>query len=215
MNRPLLVHLQATLASLSPSERVVGEYVLDNPEKVIHLPIADMRKQSGKCVDTIMGFCRRVGLKGYSDLKVTIARELGRSHSSSGTVPQNESPLKIILRLHAADIQKTSTMNSPETILRAIQALAVAKRIELFSAGVCFAAAYVAFCEFQRMGFDASALIDLHMQVIAATRLDKTDVAFGICSGIQPETARCLKIARARSFDYLSYEHKVTSKHSH
>jgi len=197
MKCPLLVYLQANLASLGSSERVVGEYVLANPDKVIHLSIADMRKQSGKCVDTIMGFCRQVGLKGYSDLKITLARELGQVHPANDPVHKNESPLRLILRLHAADIQKTLTMNSPETILRATQALAVAKHIELFSKGVCFAAAYMAFCEFQRMGFDASAMIDSHMQLVAATRLDKTDVAFGICSGIQPETAQCLKIARA------------------
>jgi DNA-binding MurR/RpiR family transcriptional regulator len=78
MKRSLLRHLEAILASFSSGERRVAEYVLAHPEKVIHLSIADMRRQSGKSLDAILGFCRRLGLKGYSDLKITLALELGR-----------------------------------------------------------------------------------------------------------------------------------------
>jgi DNA-binding MurR/RpiR family transcriptional regulator len=64
---------------LSSGEQLVAKYVLANARKIIHLPIGETRRKSGACVDAIMHFCRRFGLNGYTDLKITLARELGRA----------------------------------------------------------------------------------------------------------------------------------------
>jgi len=77
--RPLLEFLQANLDSLKPRDRSIAEYILANAEHILALTFAEMRANSGACNDAILGFCRRYGLRGYRDLKITLARELGRS----------------------------------------------------------------------------------------------------------------------------------------
>ena len=50
MQRPLLVYLQAILPSLNPTERQIGEYILEDPERVLSSSISDMRRGSGASV---------------------------------------------------------------------------------------------------------------------------------------------------------------------
>jgi DNA-binding MurR/RpiR family transcriptional regulator len=64
--RPLLVYLQAILPSLNPTERQIGEYILEDPERVLSSSISEMRRGSGASVGSIVGFCRTLGVKGFA-----------------------------------------------------------------------------------------------------------------------------------------------------
>jgi DNA-binding MurR/RpiR family transcriptional regulator len=59
--RPLLIYLQAILPSLNPTERQIGDYVLEDPERVLSSSISDMRRGSGASVGSVVGFCRTLG----------------------------------------------------------------------------------------------------------------------------------------------------------
>src|SRR5580698_4628724 len=76
--RPVLVYLQAILPSLNPVERVIAQYVLDDPERTLSSSIAELRRGSGASVGSIIGFCRSLGAKGFADFKITLARELSQ-----------------------------------------------------------------------------------------------------------------------------------------
>src|SRR5512145_3126277 len=55
------------------------------------------------------------------------------------------------------------------------------------------------------IGIAATTQSDSHLQLIAATQLQKGDVAFGIsCSGSTHETVQCLQIARENKATTLS-----------
>src|SRR4030081_60388 len=77
--RPILTYLQGILASLNPTERLIAECVLADPEKVITSSIAEIKRDSGASVGSIVGFCRRLGLKGFADFKIALARDLAQS----------------------------------------------------------------------------------------------------------------------------------------
>jgi DNA-binding MurR/RpiR family transcriptional regulator len=198
--RPLLVYMQGVLPTLNPTERRIAEYVLADPERVISSSIAEIRKGSGASVGSIVGFCRNLGLKGFADFKIALAREMaqgGLPASMEGAVPDG-SVFERVFHFHAQSLVGTLQIN-PEPMLRdASRALQRAKRIELFSIGMSYPVAYMAACKFRLIGLPADAPFDSHMQVIAATQLQKGDVAFGIsCSGSTRETVQCLQVARA------------------
>src|ERR671937_365962 len=83
LQRPLLVYLQAILPSLNPTERLIGEYVLQDPERVLSSSISEMRRGSGASVGSIVGFCRSLGVKGFADFKIALARELAQAGLSA------------------------------------------------------------------------------------------------------------------------------------
>ena len=196
--RSLLVYLRGILASLKPTERLIAECVLADPEKVITSSIAEIRKDSGASVGSIVGFCRRLGLKGFADFKIALARDLAQAGLSAGDA-QNGSLFEKVFHFHAQSLMETLQINSEAVFERAAQVIEKARRIEFFSIGISYPVAYTAYCKFQLIGLTASSQFDSHIQLIAATQMKPSDVAFGIsCSGTTRETVQCLEVAKAK-----------------
>lgn len=195
---PLLTYLQGILASLNPTERLVAECVLADPERVIGSPIADIKKLSGASVGSIIGFCRKLGLKGFADFKLTLARDLAQSGLSAADIPENGSLIEKVFRFHAESLVDTLQINAQSTLERASEWIQKSRKIEFFSVGLSYPVAYTAYCKFILLGLPAFAQPDPHMQLIGATQLKVGDLAFGIsCSGSTRETVQCLEVAKA------------------
>ncbi|MCX6622722.1 MAG: MurR/RpiR family transcriptional regulator [Acidobacteria bacterium] len=198
--RPLLVYMQGVLGSLNPTERLIADYIVKDPERVLYHTISEMKQQTGASVGSIVGFCRTLGVGGFGDLKIALAREMaGGQFGEPAGDPQDDSVFEQVFRLHAKSLAETRQINSDETMLQAAAALAKAHRIHLFSTGLSQPVAYTAYCKFRLIGLSAYCDSDTHMQLIAATQMAKGDVAVGIsCSGCTQETVQCMQVARER-----------------
>jgi DNA-binding MurR/RpiR family transcriptional regulator len=181
-----------------------------------------MRDGSGASVGSIVGFCRSLGLKGFADFKIALARELAQSGFSGfapgpdGSSTQNGTVFEKVFQFHVQSLVDTLQINSQETMRRAAQALERARRIELFAIGISYPIAYLASCKLRLIGLPASTQFDSHMQLIAATQMRKGDVAFGIsCSGATSETVRCLEVARSRGARTICLTNSVRSPITH
>ncbi len=197
--RPVLIYLQAMLPSLNPVERVIALYVLRDPEKILSSSIAELRRGSGASVGSIISFCRSLGVKGFAEFKITLARELSQGGLS---VPpkagqENGSVFQNVFEFQSQCLRETLQLNSPDQLEKVSRVLERARRIEFFSIGMSYPVAYTACAKLKLIGLRAAAECDSHLQMINATQLRKGDVAFGIsCSGSTTETVRCLEIAR-------------------
>ncbi len=218
LRRPLLIYIQGTLPSMNPTERLIANHILEDPERVLTSSIADMRDGSGASVGSIVGFCRSLGSKGFADFKIALARELAQSGFSGFTPAQdgglaNEgSVFDKVFQFHAQCLMDTLQINSQETMRQVAHALERARRIECFAIGISYPIAYLASCKFRLIGLPASTQFDSHMQLIAATQLRKGDIAFGIsCSGSTSETVRCLEVARSRGARTICLTNSVKS----
>jgi RpiR family transcriptional regulator, carbohydrate utilization regulator len=199
--RPLLVYIQATLPSLKPTERQIGEYILQDPERVLSSSISEIRRGSGASVGSIVGFCRTLGMKGYAEFKITLARELAQGGFSAPpkTLDGQTGPslFESVFQFHDQSLKDTFQLNSEETLEKASRILELARRIEFFSIGMSYPVAYTACYKLRLIGLPAATQCDAHLQLLAATQLQKGDVAFAIsCSGNTKETVDCLQTAR-------------------
>ena len=203
LKRPLLVYLQATLPSLNPAERLIAEYILKDPERILFSSISQMRHGSGASVGSIVGFCRSLGVKGFADFKITLARELAQGGFSASQKAMNGredlSLFRNVFEFHSQSLKETEQLNRAENLERASRVLESAGRIEFFSIGMSYPVAYTACAKLRLIGLPAATECDSHLQLVNATQLGKGDVAFGIsCSGSTNETVRCLEIAREK-----------------
>ena len=215
--RPLLVYIQGILTSLNPTERLIADYVLRDPERILSSSIAETRDGCGASVGSIVGFCRSLGLKGFAEFKIALARELAQS-GFAGLAPgaaansENGTVFEKVFQFQAQCLVDTLHINSQETLRQAARALERAHRIELFAIGISYPIAYLAACKLRLIGLPASTQFDSHMQLIAATQLRKGDLAFGIsCSGATSETVRCLEVARSRGAAAICLTNSVKS----
>lgn len=194
---PVLTHIKGMLASLNPTERIIGDFVLADPEKVIRSSISEMNQASGASVGSIVGFCRRLGLQGFTEFKIALAQDLAQSGLPAARSQQSGSVFEKVFAFHAQSLTETLQINSQDTFERVAQALNNARRIEFFSIGLSHPVAYTAACKFTLIGMSAATQIDSHIQLISATQMKAGDVAFGIsCSGATRETVQCLEVAK-------------------
>jgi RpiR family transcriptional regulator, carbohydrate utilization regulator len=196
---PLLPYIKGILASLKPKERLIAEQVLADPEKVITLPIAEFAKAAGASVGSTVGFCRRVGLDGFADFKIALARDLAQAALSAGESTPSASLFEKVFQFHSHSLTETLRVNPLTVLERAAKMLDEANRIEFFSIGLSYPVAYTAYCKFILLGLQSSAQSDAHMQLITATQMNPGDLAFGIsCPGTTRETVQCMEVAKAR-----------------
>jgi DNA-binding MurR/RpiR family transcriptional regulator len=196
---PLIVYMRGILASLNPTERLIAECVLADPEGAISSSIAQLSTACDASVGAIVGFCRRVGLKGFADFKIALARDLAQSGLPTGGSKQNGAIFEQVFQFHAQSLSETLQLNSEAGFKRVAQAMERGRRIEFFSIGLSYPVAYTAYCKFLLIGLPVSAQYDSHVQLINATQLKSGDVAFGISlSGATRETVQCLEVAKAK-----------------
>lgn len=196
---PLLSYLRGIVASLRPSERLIAEHVLSDPEKAVSTSITDLKQACGTSLGSVVSFCQRLGYKGFADFKIALARELALSGLPAAETTENDPLLNKVFRFHKSSLDETLRINSRATFDRVAQTLENAERIEFFATGLSRPVAYTAYCKFVLIGLRVGTQSDAHLQLINATQLKKGDVAFGVsCSGATRETVQCLEVAKAR-----------------
>jgi RpiR family transcriptional regulator, carbohydrate utilization regulator len=122
------------------------------------------------------------------------------------------SVLDSVLKYHLQNLSNSNRLNSEKTLKEAAHFLEQAQRIEFFSIGMSYPVAYPACDELRLIGLPATIQFDTHLQIIAATQLQKGDVAFGIsCSGRTCGTVKCLQIARENKASTISLSNCMRS----
>src|SRR5437762_9931350 len=132
LKRPLLVYLQATLPSLNPAERLIAEYILKDPERILFSSISQIRHGSGASVGSIVGFCRTLGVKGFASFKISLARELAQGGFSAGLRDgqQPSSLYESVFQFHVQCLRETLQLNTKATFEQASRTIELARRIE-------------------------------------------------------------------------------------
>ncbi len=75
--------LSTESATMAPAQRRLASYLLEHLSSAPDLGITDLAEEAGVSVGTISLLCRRLGLRGYQDLRLGLARE-AVSLSASG-----------------------------------------------------------------------------------------------------------------------------------
>lgn len=68
--------IRASLELMRNSERKVANCVLQDPASVVSYSITELAEKAGTSEPTVIRFCRRLGLRGYMDLRLSLARDL-------------------------------------------------------------------------------------------------------------------------------------------
>jgi DNA-binding MurR/RpiR family transcriptional regulator len=61
---------------MTPVEQRIANFILENPRKIINMPVKDIAANSNTSDAAIVRFAKRVGLAGIKELKVELAKEL-------------------------------------------------------------------------------------------------------------------------------------------
>ncbi|EOD00088.1 MurR/RpiR family transcriptional regulator [Caldisalinibacter kiritimatiensis] len=204
MDKGILTKIKQGFDTFSPSEKKVGQYILENPEETIGLSIMELSKKCNTSEATVIRFCRTLNLKGYQELKLAISIDLTKNKENKRIIHEvidaDDSPEMILAKISAGSIkaiEDTQNVLSTEALEKAIEAIDNARRIYIFSAGASSVVALDAKYKFMRINIPVEMYFDNHMQLTTSVHVTEKDVAIGISnSGKTKDVLQALSIAK-------------------
>jgi DNA-binding MurR/RpiR family transcriptional regulator len=185
-----MVAIRSILPSAPPAERRVAEGILAQPEGIPRLSIRDLARRSATSEATVVRFCKRAGFAGYPELRSAIAIQLGRAtarHRRSwmelADVGPDDALGEIVTKVGERDAQAiTDTVEQLDLAVlgRVIEAMATARRIDIYGIGASGLVAIDLEHKLRRIGVPATAAVDGHTAMTSAALLAEGDVAIGI-----------------------------------
>ncbi len=151
-------------STLSPKQRQLARFILDNEDMVAFASASDIGEQVGASAATVVRFCRALGYQGYTDLQATIrtqfpqyrtAVEKMAAHLANGGPGDNLAAR--VAQTGTQNIQDTMSQVSGDTLAAAAAAIARARHIRIFGSGLSAPAAMLIEHSFLSLGFSARA----------------------------------------------------------
>ena len=201
----VLVRIRAVAPSLRPAQRRVADAVLRDPAGTAELPIGRLAQECATSVATVMRFCRSAGFQGYPELRLALARETGRESAGDGPVlspdiGHDDSLADIVAKIafsDAAAVQDTAATLDLGALAGAVDAVATARRIDVYGIGASGFVGQDLHQKLHRIGLLAFAWPDPHAALTSAALLDAGCVAIGIShTGSTIDTVDALRVAR-------------------
>ena len=198
--KSIILQIRSHYDKLGRGERKIADCILADPHAVLPLTITEFSKKAGCGAATLVRFAKRLGFAGYQELKIAIAQEISTLSAENEQVVSSESCYSIFsrkLRDALVALQETRFTLDPGLMDAAAQKIMHAKRIAIFGLGNSAAIAHDAQHKFLRIGLDAMACSDNHLQAIIASHLDADSVAIGIShSGRSVDIVQALHLAQ-------------------
>jgi len=203
----MLDRIRASIPALPPAEQRVAKLVLVDPRSFASLPVAELAERAHVSKPTVVRFCRSVGYDGLADFKLKLAGSVNEGvpfvHRA---VDEDDKPADIIVKVidnAVSALLKYRNDATSNAFERAMVALAEAgrsgRRIEFYGVGNSGIVAQDAQHKFFRLGVNAVAYSDGHVQVMSATMLQPGDCLVIISnSGRSRDLLDAAEIARKK-----------------
>jgi DNA-binding MurR/RpiR family transcriptional regulator len=204
INDNILIKIRDMKDSLTPVEKRVAVYILENLEDIPHLSIRNLAQLIKISDASVLRFCKTMGYNGYRSFIVSISASLGsmdEEQKDEYTDIQPGDDLSTIIsnisRNNSKSIEDTLSVIDKKEIARAVKVLRESNRIVFFGMGASGLVCRDAEQKFSRINKMCHTYADGHSQLTAAALLEKSDVAIFISnSGNTVEILDSLEIAK-------------------
>ena len=184
MPTKLLRQIKNTLPELRKSEKLVAEFVLKDPKSVITMKTAEASAEIGISEPTLIRFCKALGFSGYQEFKINLSQQLAADdYFVMYEIEEDDSIHDLCEKVFDTTISEILNVRSQidqDVLESAIEALANAKRVEVYAFGGSAPVAMDAQHKFFRLKISSSFISDPHIQLMSANSLSKNDVVLAI-----------------------------------
>ena len=205
----VLIRVRGALPNLRPAEQRVAAAVLADPAGVSESSITALARQCETSETTVLRFCRAIGLAGYPDLRLALARaaqEQEGDQSASGPVSSDisrtDSLADVVATITHADaraVEDTAAAMDLGALEAAIDAVVKASRIDIYGIGASALVGHDLQQKLHRIGRVSFVWSDAHLALTSAAVLSHDDVAIGIShTGTTIDTIDALEVARGQ-----------------
>ena len=204
MSKDTLIRDQifSTYDSLYDAEKKVADYLIAHPEEAIEMSVSELAANCEASQATIIRFCKKIGCKGFHQLKLRLAGEQSQQEeqvaSNEINIENMEQSLHNIMISKVEEVKATFHNMDPKELRKIIDVVLKAEMIEFGAMGNTIPIAMDGTYKFNQLGLHAVTSPVWETQEAFARTLKKGDVFFAICaSGASKRLMRMTKIVKA------------------
>ncbi|GAW63133.1 transcriptional regulator [Ligilactobacillus acidipiscis DSM 15836] len=200
----ILVVIQNVRNQVSKKERVLCDYILASPTEVMQLPVQSLAQRCQISAATVVRFCRRLDLDGYSDLKLHLSAAVQETQGQEyGEIKPGESASEISgkLQLHFENALKVTTKKLDDQVIETVvTALHEAHQVQLFGLVSSSLVVQDMYQKLSRLGLSAVVNNDIHLAATTLASGSTEDLLLVVStSGNTKEVVTLLKFAKEKS----------------
>ncbi|MCK9444471.1 MAG: MurR/RpiR family transcriptional regulator [Tissierellaceae bacterium] len=193
---------------LPGSEKKVAKYVLDKPQGILNMTVAELAAKSQSSSSAVMRLCKSLGFKSYQELKIRIIRDIDSSENEDYIDIKKgdtiESVAKTIKNNSIKSFEETFDFFNYDILEKSVETIVNAKTIVMVGLGGSFIAAKDAQQKFIRINKTCYALEDMHLNATIIANLDKKDLVIGIsASGETREVIKLIEKANEKGIETI------------
>ena len=188
-----LIKINQSKSEFTPSDKKIGEYIIDNPEQIINYNTLQLAEIIQTSQSAIIRFIKKIGYKGYIDFKIDVAKSLEENNEFLlyEVISKDESIVNIISKSKSnvlSTVEKTYALIDNQRIKTAVEDINKANNIYLAGVGssglICEDFSY----KLQRSGKKVFYQVDAHTNLALVSNICKDDLLIAISySGLTKE----------------------------
>lgn len=199
VNAGCLLRIKETLHALSPKERRLAQFIIDQPESAVEMQIDEIAAACDVSVSTVMRLCKSLNYTGYKDLCRNLYSALPAASMDAGfeDIHPGDEPGTVLRNVCLGNIkaiENTAAINDIGEIERAVALLSDARRIDFYGMGNSGFVAIDAASKFLRIDKVAGAGTNSFQQLLMTLTFKPGDAAVVI--SYSGETTDIVALAR-------------------
>lgn len=221
MSGNILENITEQYHSLTRSGKKLADYIFTNASTTQYLSISTLAENSGVSEASITRFCHNLGLSGYNDFKLALAKsdyvtDLGDPSNSPETITAEDTMSNVFQKLHASNIlslNETLELLDEQNVSKAVDLLSDADRVFCFGQGGSMVMAMEAWARFSTATSRFIHIEDSHMQAMNIALATSRDVIlFFSYSGSTKDMEDIMNIAKKKSIPMILVTHFPKSR---
>lgn len=166
--------IESCLPSFTKTETIIARFILDHREDgVEQYLLGDLSRELGVGEATIVRFCRKLGLGGFTELKFLLSVE-NEEHTAAR---ENSGEIKDIL---ISSIKMTDSMVSSKDISDVVDLAGAASEVFFFGIGMSGLSASMGESRLFRFGKRTKAITEAHAQNMQASLCDENSLIVAV-----------------------------------
>jgi DNA-binding MurR/RpiR family transcriptional regulator len=196
----VITRVRVKLKTLGPSAKAVADIVLAQPETVIGMSVTELAEAAGVSEGSVINFCRQLELSGFQQLKLSLATEIVQPvqyiHEDLAKDDDTAAVCRKVFHSGVQALRDTLSVLDPSAVAAAVAIVRAARRVEIYGIGSSAPIAVDAQYRMLRIGLEATAVVDSHVQAISASRTGPDVAVLTIShSGATHETVAATRLA--------------------
>ena len=206
MGKDIIALMLQEYGRFTRAERKIADYVLEHQEETQYISITDLSGRCGVAVSTVSLFCRKLGLAGFNDFKLELARAAMPARAAlsepGSEILEGDSTAAVMGKVLSAaqdTLNNAYHMLTEREVGQAVDLLRRAGQVVCLGQGNHSVVALAAWAQFSTTSPKFKTIHDSHMQTVVLSTLSEGDaVLYFSYSGATHELLEAVEVIRAR-----------------